>query len=297
MITFWLLVAGLVAVVIVALVFVLPPQLRKLRKQPPIITRSRLFKLLGGRAAAIATGIAIPALVVALYFTWPATLFLPALDVPADQPKAAQGEKMAPEHTQVVEDMAARLEQNPNDGRGWAVLAQAYAVMGRYAEAVIAYEKASKLMPNDAQLLVDYADVMAVANDRSLRGKPLDLVRRALKIDSKNVKGLALIGTAAFQAEEYASAARYWERALQLLEPDSPFAQQMKSGIAEARAMATAKPTPAALGSGKTVAGSGQVSGVVTLSPALASKAAPTDSVFVSVKPTTGSPMPLAVLL
>lgn len=247
----------------------------------------------------IAAGIAIPVLAVMLYSTWPANTFLTALDISPKLPKAAQSEKMAPEHAQVVKDMASRLEQNPDDGRGWYMLAQSYAVMGRYAEAVIAYEKAVKLIPNDAQLLVDYADVMAVANDRNLRGKPLEMVLKALELDPKNIKGLALIGTAAFQAGDYASAVKYWEKLLKLLPPDSPFARQMSSGVADARALAAGKKPPSemvAKNKPPAVAIGAQISGVVTLSPALANKAAPTDSVFISAKTVSVPPIPVALM-
>lgn len=300
-ITFWLIAAGLIVAISVALLFVLPPLLRKMQKKPPVAPKGVMVTLMGGRAAAIAAGIAIPVLSVMLYFARPHTQTFP----PA-QPPVAQNGKMAPEHAQVVVDMAARLELNPNDGNGWSMLGHSYAVMGRYADAVMAYEKAVKLIPNDVQLLVDYADVLAVANDRNLRGKPLDLVSKALKLDPNNVKGLALIGTAAFQAGNYAEAVKYWERVLRFIPPDSPFAKQMSSGVAEARAMVAGKKSPshvAAQGESQPTrdkaqpaAAGAQISGVVTLSPALADKAAPTDSVFLSAKEVSGSHMPIAVM-
>ena len=294
MITFWLTVAVLIVVLVVAVLFVLPPLLRNILKKSPVSPSSKVATILGGRNAAITVFIAIPALAVVLYFVRPQSQTVPTSPIPA-----TQKEKMAPEHALVIEDMAARLEQNPEDGNGWAMLGNAYAVMGRYADAVIAYEKAIKLIPDDARLLVDYADVMAVANDRNLRGKPMELINKALKIDPDNVKGLALIGTAAFQAEDYRSSVKYWEKLLKLLPPDSPFALQMTSGVAEARAMIAGKKTPSfgpAEDKAQPAAVAGQISGVLTLSPALADKAAPTDSIFLSAKDISGSPIPVAVM-
>ena len=40
------------------------------------------------------------------------------------------------------------------------LLARSYMAMGRHADAVPNYEKAVKLIPGDAQLLVDYADAL-----------------------------------------------------------------------------------------------------------------------------------------
>jgi len=291
-ITFWLVAAGLIVAIAASLLFVLPPLLRMIQKKPPVTPKSMVARLMGGRTAAIAVGISIPVLAAMLYFVRPTSPALP-------QTPAAQYNKMAPEHSLVVEDMAARLEQNPGDGKGWAMLGNSYAVMGRYADAVIAYEKALKLLPDDAQLLVDYADVMAVANDRNLRGKPLEMINKALEIDPKNVKALALIGTAAFKSEDYSSAVKYWEKLLKLLPPDSPFANQMSSGLAEARAMVAGKKKPSFAGTAQDKAqpatGGAQIGGVVTLSPALASKAAPADTVFLFAK-VSGSTVPVAVM-
>lgn len=61
----------------------------------------------------------------------------------------------------VAARLAARLERNPNDGPGWALLARAYAWMGRDAEADAAFAKAARLQPSDAQLKEDWDKVRA----------------------------------------------------------------------------------------------------------------------------------------
>lgn len=60
------------------------------------------------------------------------------------------------------ERLKKKLEQNPNDGVGWALLARSYVEIGRHADAVPIYEKAMKLIPDDPLLLVDYADALGV---------------------------------------------------------------------------------------------------------------------------------------
>jgi cytochrome c-type biogenesis protein CcmH len=296
-IIFWLVAAELAVAVVIALLFVLPPLMRKMQKKPPVIPTGLMATLMSGRAAAITVGIAIPVLSIVLYLVRPNIPSTPP--APPAQATIAKGEKMPPDHAQVVEDMAARLELNPNDGNGWSMLGQSYAMMGRYADAVKAYEKAVKLIPNNAQLLVDFADVLAVANDRNLLGKPVDLINQALKLDPNNIKGLALIGSAAFQAKDYAGAIKYWEKMLKLLPPDTPLAKQMTSGVAEARAMIAGKKSPSfETGNDKlqTVKGGAQITGVLTLSKALTSRAAPNDSVFLSAKDMSGAPVPIAVM-
>src|SRR3970040_838258 len=113
----------------------------------------------------------------------------------------------------MVERLKQKMEQNPNDGVGWALLARSYMGMGRYADAALVYEKAAKLIPEDAQLLADYADALGVLHGRKLEGKPEVLIQQALKIDPRNVKALMLAGTVAFNRKHYVRAAKYWEKA------------------------------------------------------------------------------------
>ncbi len=64
----------------------------------------------------------------------------------------------------MAERLAARLKDQPNDAQGWAILARSYDVMGQLPDALMAYKKASTLMPDDQALLADYAKAVAKAN-------------------------------------------------------------------------------------------------------------------------------------
>ena len=69
----------------------------------------------------------------------------------------------------MVDKLAERLQQNPDDGEGWAMLARSYSVRERNEDALKAYARALALRKDDASLLVDYADALAVkTNTRSL---------------------------------------------------------------------------------------------------------------------------------
>jgi cytochrome c-type biogenesis protein CcmH len=168
--------------------------------------------------------------------------------------------------------------------------------MGRYPEAVRAYERAAALVPRDADLLADYADALAVTQGRSLQGKPLELVQRALEIDPEHWKALALAGTAAFGRKDYGRAIAYWERLKRVVPGDSEVGRSVDASIAEARELAGAK--PAAAGAPKTpaAAAGAKVAGKVSLAQALAANTAPTDTVFIFARASSGPPLPLAVL-
>ncbi len=206
--------------------------------------------------------------------------------------------------TKAVEELAQKLKEKPENAEGWAMLARSYSRLNRPADAVPAFAKAVALNGNDAQLLVDYADVLAFQNNRTLAGEPLQLVERALKLEPTNPKALALAGSGAFERKAYTVAVKYWEELARIAPAGSEFLVQLQAGIDEARklgGMPAAAPiaalaaSAAAAGSAPAAASGVRVTGTVRLSPALAAQAAPDDTVFVLARPADGSRMPLAV--
>ena len=197
----------------------------------------------------------------------------------------------------MTEKLAERLKQKPDDVEGWSMLARSYSVLGRHADALKAYEKALSLRKDDATLIVDYADSLAVNNNSNLEGEPMKLVERALKIDPKNLKALYLAGTYAFNKKDYADAVKIWEKLTQIAPPGNVFSKQVESAIDEARSLAGLPPAAKPLDAAPAAAASGaSVSGTVTLSAALAKQAQPEDTVFVFARAVEGSRMPLAIL-
>jgi cytochrome c-type biogenesis protein CcmH len=163
---------------------------------------------------------------------------------------------------------------------------------------------------------------MAVVNNRTLEGEPEKLIARAIKADPNNVKALFLSGTVAFNRGDFAAAVLAWEHAVKVSEPGSETAKQIQGAVDEARqraglppsanAVAAAPPAaatgamaqaasadaapPAGGGAAPAAAGGGQVSGRVTLDPALVGKASPDDTVFIFARAAQGPKMPLAIL-
>jgi cytochrome c-type biogenesis protein CcmH len=137
----------------------------------------------------------------------------------------------------MVQRLEDRLKETPNDLEGWKMLARSYSNLERLPDATTALGKALALDPNDPIVMVDYADLLAYQN-QSAKGEPLKLVLKALTILPDNIKGLALAGTAYYEARDFAQAQRYWARALALAEPGSPLANAMSDNIAAAKAAA-----------------------------------------------------------
>lgn len=233
-----------------------------------------------------------------------------------------EAHKITPDELdQMLARLATRLEQEPDNAEGWSVLARSYAARGKPQEAAKAYERATTLVPDDAALLADYADTLGLVQGRTLAGKPMQLIERALKADPTQWKALALAGTAAFDAKDYRKAAEYWERAKASVPPTSPFAQSIEGSIAEARELGKLGPapvvaatapkaptvapdasnpratgTPAATVATPAAVAGGTVAGTVALAPALAKSAQPNDTVFIFARAAQGPRIPLALV-
>ena len=208
----------------------------------------------------------------------------------ANQPTSEQIDAM-------IAQVKQRLEKEPGNIEGWTILARTHYTMGNFQEAAAAYATLSKLIPYDADLLADYADALAMSQGRSFAGKPMELVQLALQIDPTQWKALAMSGSEAFERKDYKAAADFWQRLQDTAPADSPIRQRVQASIDEARSLGGMPLAQAQKGGAASAVVEGRsVSGIVTLSPTLAAKVKPDDSVFVFARPADGSRMPVAVV-
>ena len=204
-----------------------------------------------------------------------------------------------------LKDLRDKLAKNAQDADSLLLLARSYAEMERYADAARAYDKLTQLEPNEAELWAEFADALAMASGQSLAGHPTLLLDKALKLDPKNPKALALSGSAAMGRGDFPAAIRYWESVLKMVPKDSEDAKMIVGGIQQARDLIaqgkggkpmTAQHAPMAEGKKPLTAGSERITGSVTLSAALAGKARPNDNLFVLARAVNGPKVPLAVV-
>ncbi|HET9580249.1 MAG TPA: c-type cytochrome biogenesis protein CcmI [Usitatibacter sp.] len=203
---------------------------------------------------------------------------------------ALQGQQMAA----MIERLAARLRENPGDLNGWVMLARSYSAIGRFDEASRAYAQAARIAPRDAPLLADYADVLAMAQGRRFDGEPDRLVARALAVDPRHAKSLALAGTSAYNRRDFKAAIDHWTQLREQLPDGSQMAGTIDASLVQARQQLAGNGTPAKAAAAPAVRGF--VAGMVKLDAKLASRVAPGDTLFVYARPPQGSRMPVAIL-
>jgi len=113
----------------------------------------------------------------------------------------------------MVEQLAQRLKQKPNDVQGWALLARSYVNFRQYAQASYAYSHLYRLVGDDVTLLVDYADVLVMeASDDSL-GLAEQLLDKALRQQSDHKYGLWVMGNVLYKQYRYEQALTYLKQA------------------------------------------------------------------------------------
>jgi cytochrome c-type biogenesis protein CcmH len=248
-----------------------------------------------GRKLAIATAIAVPVLTVALYLT----LGKPGGLDPQNEPEQASQQVTQEQIVAMVEQLAQRLKEKPGDAEGWVMLARSYLALRRFPEAADAYAHAVELVPGNARLLADYADILALNSGRSMQGEPERIIRQALQADPNNVKALVLMGTASFQRKDFRASVEWWNKALQQVPPDSEIAATINANISQAEGL-SGQMLSSAQTAGAQKQGGAQaqaVSGSVSLDPALTSKVAGTDTVFVFARDASAPRRPpLAIL-
>jgi cytochrome c-type biogenesis protein CcmH len=187
----------------------------------------------------------------------------------------------------MITEFAAKMEQDPTNLQGWAMLARSYRILGRNQEAAKAYERSGNFIDSDPQLLADYADVLASNANGSFAGKPLKLINQALKLDPNNLLALWLSGTASYTAGNYKAAVQTWEKLAQQLPPGTEDVRSIEASIAEARAKG-------GLTSQASVSTKG-ISGKIEIAADIKSKVKSGDIVMVIARK-PGERMPVAVL-
>ncbi len=262
-------------------------------------------KVRGGRWAALVLMVLIPGLTIGLYQYVGTQEIIPLLAKGGAAParQATTPGNGAHSLEEMVERLAERLRQEPNNAEGWVMLARSYTSMERFPDAAVAYAKAHRLVGDTPDLLADYADALVMANAQEFNDQSGALLLKALETEPGHVKALWLTGHWKNQQGDYAGAVRYWQRAADQLPPGGEDARVIAQQIRQARERLPGEvveaPTPRqATAAATTVAGAADkaISVSVTLDPQVAAAAASTDTVFIFARAVSGPRMPLAIV-
>ncbi len=207
---------------------------------------------------------------------------------------------------EVVEGLAKRLEDNPDDVNGWRMLGRSYMSLNDYPQAVAAFERVVELEDaQTAQGLVDLGEaVLAAEGGQTMPQRAMSLFENALAVEPNNQAALFWGGLAAVNREDTDLAAERWERLLGTNPPDdirsvieqrvAEWRGEAPAAVAEATPRsapetAAAEPAPAPLEPGAIVSAS------IALSDAAQVALPPDAIVFVIARDPAQPSPPIAV--
>lgn len=263
--------------------------------------------------AAIAAFLTVVALIAALYPLWKSsrTIFLAALatlgigaialyrlvGTPAaiDAPPAMAAAEMPADLDTAVKQLEDALARNPDEVEGWRLLGRSYLSLERYTDARAAFEKALRLAPDNADVLVENAQARLYADPKKqLDAEGVALLRDALQLNPKHQRARWFLGVAQRQQGQAKEAAETWEPLL--ADVDGNTATTLRAQINEARAEAglpaLAAPTPSQADGTASAATLLRVR--VEISADLQKRLSGQETLFVFARQAGGPPMPVA---
>jgi cytochrome c-type biogenesis protein CcmH len=237
----------------------------------------------------------------------------------AEQPAATGGGGSGTPHAQaagggampsmeaLVQRLAEKLEQEPNNPEGWAMLGRSYMAMKDLPKAQAAFERAIKLSGENVGILLAYAETIGAGSGNNFTGQAAPLIEKAYGLEPENPNTLWMSGIMTYQQGNYQVALERWEKLQAMLSPQSSEMESVARAIDDARKQLGLKPIERSLpaiaqarpvnndtaASGAATGGAG-VEVKVSLSPEMQKQAKPEDLVFIYAKAVSGPPMPLA---
>jgi cytochrome c-type biogenesis protein CcmH len=123
----------------------------------------------------------------------------------------------------LVAQVEQHLEKNPNDGRGWTVLAPVLARLGRFDDSARAFRNAITYNGESADRRADLGEVMAAAAGGVVTAEAKAEFERALALDAGEAKASYFLGLAAEQDGRKSDAAEIWRAMLARGAADAPW--------------------------------------------------------------------------
>jgi cytochrome c-type biogenesis protein CcmH len=131
----------------------------------------------------------------------------------------------------LVSQVEAHLERQPDDARGYEVVAPVYLRLGRFTDAVNARRKLLALSGETAERQSDLGEALAAAGNGIITVEAKAAFERALTLDSNDLKAKFFIGVAAEQDGDKSKAAAIWTGMLQGAPADAPWAPMVRESL------------------------------------------------------------------
>ena len=154
--------------------------------------------------------------------------------------EAHQGRSIA----SLLSEAEAHLERNPDDIRGYEVLAPVYLRMGRFADAVSARQKLLTLGGESAGRQSDLGEALVAAANGVVTAEAKSAFERAVALEPEELKARFYIGLAAEQDGDRTKAAEIWRTMLKNAPADAPWVAMVREALARVDAQSPSNIAP-----------------------------------------------------
>jgi cytochrome c-type biogenesis protein CcmH len=131
----------------------------------------------------------------------------------------------------MIAEVEGHLARNPNDGRGWEVIAPVYLRLGRVEDAIKARRKALALNGETSERQAGLGEALVAASDGKLTPEARKSFTRAVELDGGNIKARYFTGVAAEQDGQPAAAVEIWRAMLAGAPADAPWAEFIRQEV------------------------------------------------------------------
>ncbi len=134
----------------------------------------------------------------------------------------------------MVEQLKARLDQDPDDVEGWGLLGQSLMILGRFEEAIGAYQKAITIAPAIADLHSALGEAMTLKADGVISEAAMRSFQNALELDPNEPISRFYLGDYAFQAGDFQLAYDRWLAVYNDIPAETPWLSLLEQRLQEA---------------------------------------------------------------
>jgi cytochrome c-type biogenesis protein CcmH len=241
--------------------------------------------------------VVVPALSVTLYWVLGDYQAISYVNDPSQSAQAGQDNPAMPSPEAInnmVAKLAEKLKTEPNNLEGWLMLGRSYKVLKRYPEATEAYARGYQLAGDKPDVMLPYAEVLALSKNGDWGGKSKELVTKALSVDPENLTGLWFAAMATAQQGDKLSAIGYLKKLEKALPADSPDKQQIHEIIANTERLSSQVSADKQNQPNEKITTAVDVT--VSLAKELQQYASPKDTVFIYAQALSGPKVPLAIV-
>jgi cytochrome c-type biogenesis protein CcmH len=161
---------------------------------------------------------------------------------------ATPGDGQAASIASVIARIEQHLKENPDDSRGWEIIAPVYMKLGRYDDAVKARRNILAQLGPTAQREADLGVALAFAAGEEVTPDSKAAFERALALEPGNVNAMYFLGIAAQQDGNDAEAARIWRDIIVKAPPGAPYLATVRERLAGVSSEPAPAPAPGSYG-------------------------------------------------